>query len=80
MTDIMQFELPQHDLTVWGKTLLPTTSSRIKRLPNGSLVRSYSVSRPLEDGDMESLETKLNELNRALTEWESSQWEESLNS
>lgn len=80
MKDTMQSALQQPDLSVWGRTYLPTTSSRTTRLQNGSLARTYSVWRPSEDGDMESLETKLNELNRALTEWESSQWEECLSS
>ena len=78
--DSTQFELPPPDLGVWEKTLLPTTSSRITRLPNGSLARTFSVRRCLEDGDMESLEKSLNEIQRLQTESLSSQWEEYLSS
>lgn len=80
MRDIMQSALQPPDLIVWEKTLLPTTSSRIKRLPNGSLVKSYSVWSPSEDGAMESLEKSLNELNRIQTDALSLQWEERLSS
>lgn len=76
----MLSELPPHALDVWEKTLLPTTSSRIKRLPNGSLIKSYSVWSTSEDGAMESLEKSLNELNRIQTDALSLQWEERLSS
>lgn len=78
--DSTQFEPPRHALDVWEKTFLPTTSLRITRLPNGNLARTLSVRRCLEDGDMESLEKSLNEIQRLQTEWLSSQLEESLSS
>lgn len=80
MRDIMPSALQLPDLSVWEKTLLPTTSSKIKRLPNGSLVKSYSVWSPSEDGAMEFLEKSLNELNRIQTEALSLQLEERLSS
>ena len=80
MRDIMPSALQPPDLSVWEKTLLPATSSRIKRLPNGSLVKSCSVWSPSEDGAMEFLEKSLNDLNRIQTEALSLQWEERLSS
>ena len=51
MRDTMQYELPPHALDVWERTLLPTTSSRIKALLNGKYGAISSVSRPSEVGD-----------------------------
>lgn len=56
MRDITQYELPQPDLSVWEKTLLPTTSSKIKHFPNGKYGVTSFVSKPSEDGDMGFLE------------------------
>ena len=50
MRDTMQYELPPHALDVWEKTLLPTTSSRIKRFLNGKYGVTSFASRLSEDG------------------------------
>lgn len=80
MRDIMQYELPQPDLTVWEKTFLPTTSSKIKASLNGKHEVTSFVSKPSEDGDTGFLEKSLNGLNRIQTEALSLQWEERLSS
>ena len=80
MRDIMQYELPQPDLTVWEKTFLPTTSSKIKALLNGKHEVTSFVSKPFEDGDMEYQGMSLFVPRPDLTESSSSQSEESLNS
>lgn len=80
MKDITQCELPQPDLTVWEKTFLPTTSSRIKHLLNGKYGATSFVSRPSEDGDTECPEMSLFVPHPDLTESSSSQSEESWNS
>ena len=51
MRDTMQYELPPHALDVWERTLLPTTSSRIKHFLNGKYGATSFVSRPSEAGD-----------------------------
>ena len=50
MRDIMRYELPQPDLSVWERTYLPTTSSKIKALLNGKYGETSFVSRPSEAG------------------------------
>lgn len=50
MRDTMQYELPRPDLSVWERTYLPTTSSKIKALPNGKYGVTSCVSRPSEVG------------------------------
>ena len=50
MRDTMQSALQRPDLSVWERTYLPTTSSRIKALLNGKYGVTSFVSRPSEDG------------------------------
>lgn len=50
MRDTMQYELPRPDLSVWERTYLPTTSSKIKALLNGKYGETSFASRPSEDG------------------------------
>ena len=50
MRDIMQYELPRPDLSVWERTYLPTTSSKIKALLNGKYGVTSFASRPSEVG------------------------------
>lgn len=50
MRDTMQYELPPHALDVWERTLLPTTSSRIKHSQNGNSEEILSVVRSSEAG------------------------------
>lgn len=80
MRDITQYELPQPDLSVWEKTFLPTTSSKIKALLNGKYGVTSFASRPSGDGATEFLEKNLNELNHIQTEALSLRWEECLSS
>ena len=80
MRDIMQYELPQPDLTVWEKTFLPTTSSKIKALLNGKYGVTSFASKPSEDGDMGFLEKNWFALHPTLTESSSSHPEVSWNS
>lgn len=77
MRDIMQYELPQPDLTVWEKTFLPTTSSKIKASLNGKHEVTSFVSKPSEDGDTGFLEKNWFVLHPILTESSSSPLEES---
>lgn len=51
MRDTMQYELSPHALDVWERTLLPTTSSRIKHSRSGRPGETSFVSRPSEAGD-----------------------------
>ena len=76
----MPFELPRPDLSVWERTYLPTTSSKIKALLNGKHGETSSVSRPSEDGGMVYLERNLFAVHPDLTESSSSQSEESWSS
>lgn len=80
MRDTMQYELQRPDLSVWERTLLPTTSSRIKRFLNGKYGATSFASRPSEDGGMGSLETNWSDLHPRRTESSSSPSEESWNS
>lgn len=50
MRDTMQYELPRPDLSVWERTYLPTTSSKIKALLNGKYGVTSCASRPSEAG------------------------------
>ena len=50
MRDTMQYELPRPDLSVWERTYLPTTSSKIKALLNGKYGETSFASRPSEAG------------------------------
>lgn len=80
MRDTMQYELPRPDLTVWEKTFLPITSSKIKHFLNGKYGKTSFASRPSEDGGMGSLETNSFVPHPDLTGLSSSQSEESLSS
>ena len=59
MRDTMQYELPPHALDVWERTLLPTTSSRIKHSQSGRPGETSFASRPSEAGDMGYRVTRL---------------------
>lgn len=50
MRDTMRYELPQPDLSVWERTYLPTTSSKIKALLNGKYGVTSFASKPSEAG------------------------------
>jgi len=50
MRDTMQYELQRPDLSVWERTYLPTTSSKIKALLNGKYGVTSCASRPSEAG------------------------------
>lgn len=50
MRDTMQYELPRPDLSVWERTYLPTTSSKIKAFPNGKYGVTSFASKPSEVG------------------------------
>lgn len=52
MRDTMQSALQRPDLSVWERTYLPTTSSKIKALLNGKYGVTSFASRPSEVGDM----------------------------
>lgn len=72
MRDTMQSALQPPDLSVWERTYLPTTSSRIKALLNGRRDPISCVLRPSEDGDMVFLETNWSDLHPSQTESSSS--------
>lgn len=59
MRDTMQYELQRPDLSVWGRTYLPTTSSRIVPLQSGKDEEILSVVRSSEAGDTEYHVTRL---------------------
>ena len=80
MRDIMRYELPRPDLSVWERTLLPTTSSRIKRSLNGKPGEISSASRLSETGDTEFRVTRLPDGTTGLIELSSSLPEVSWNS
>lgn len=50
MRGTMQSALPRPDLSVWERTYLPTTSSKIKALLNGKYGVTSFASKPSEDG------------------------------
>lgn len=72
MRDTMQYELPRPDLSVWERTYLPTTSSKIKALLNGKYGVTSFASRPSEVGDTEYHVTRLPGGETALIELSSS--------
>ena len=80
MRDTMQYELPQHALDVWERTLLPTTSSRIKHSQNGKPGEISSASRPSEVGATGYHVTRLPGGETAIIELSSSHPEVSWNS
>lgn len=51
MRDTMQSALQRPDLSVWERTYLPTTSSKIKAFLNGKYGVTSFASRPSEAGD-----------------------------
>lgn len=80
MRGTMQSALQRPDLSVWERTYLPTTSSKIKALLNGKHGVTSFASRPSEVGDMAFLETNLSDLHPRRTESSSSPQEELWNS
>lgn len=80
MRDTMQYELPPHALDVWERTLLPTTSSRIKRFLNGKHGVTSCASRPSEAGDTGYHVTRLSGGETAIIELSSSRPEVSWSS
>ena len=80
MKGTMQYELPRPDLSVWERTYLPTTSSKIKALLNGKYGVTSFASRPSEAGGMGYHVTRLPEGGTALIELSSSHPEVSWNS
>lgn len=76
MRDTMQYELPPHALDVWERTLLPTTSSRIKRSRSGRPGEISSVLRLSEAGATGYRVTRLPGGETALIELSSSHPEE----
>lgn len=51
MRGTMQSALQRPDLSVWERTYLPTTSSKIKALLNGKYGVTSFASKPSEVGD-----------------------------
>lgn len=80
MRDTMQYELPRPDLSVWERTYLPTTSSKIKALLNGKYGETSFASRPSEVGGTGYHVTRLPGGETALIELSSSHPEVSWNS
>lgn len=80
MRDTMQYELPPHALDVWERTLLPTTSSRIKHSLSGRPGEISSASRLSEVGATGYHVTRLPGGETALIELSSSRPEVSWNS
>lgn len=80
MRDTMQSALQRPDLSVWERTYLPTTSSKIKALLNGRPGEIYSASRPSEDGATGYHVTRLPGGETAIIELSSSRPEVSWNS
>lgn len=80
MRDTMQYALQQPDLSVWERTLLPTTSSRIVPLRSGNSEEILSVVRSSEAGDTEFRVTRLPDGTTGLIELSSSRPEVSWNS
>ena len=80
MRDTMQYELQRPDLSVWERTYLPTTSSKIKALLNGKYGVTSCASRPSEDGATGYHVTRLPGGETALIELSSSRPEVSWNS
>nr|DAS73202.1 MAG TPA: hypothetical protein [Caudoviricetes sp.] len=80
MRDTMQSALQPPDLSVWERTLLPTTSSRIVPLQSGKNEEILSVVRSSEAGDTEFRVTRLPDGTTGLIELSSSHPEVSWNS
>lgn len=80
MRDTMQSALQPPDLSVWERTLLPTTSSRIVPLRSGNSEEILSVVRSSETGDTEYHVTRLPGGETALIELSSSRPEVSWSS
>ena len=80
MRDTMQSALQRPDLSVWERTLLPTTSSRILPLQSGKDEEILSAVRSSEAGDTEFHVTRLPGGETALIELSSSRPEVSWNS
>lgn len=80
MRDTMQSALQPPDLSVWERTYLPTTSSKIKALLNGKYGVTSFASRPSEVGGMVFLETNWSDLHPIRTDASSSHQEESWSS
>ena len=80
MRDTMQYELLRPDLSVWERTYLPTTSSKIKALLNGKYGVTSFASRPSEVGATGYHVTRLPGGETALIELSSSHPEVSWNS
>lgn len=72
MRDTMQSALQPPDLSVWERTLLPTTSSKIKALLNGKYGVTSFASKPSEAGDTGYHVTRLPGGETALIELSSS--------
>lgn len=72
MRDTMQSALQPPDLSVWERTLLPTTSSRIVPLQSGKDEEILSVVRSSEAGDTEYRVTRLPDGTTGLIELSSS--------
>lgn len=80
MRGTMQSALQRPDLSVWEKTFLPTTSSKIKAFLNGKYGVTSFVSRPSEAGDTGYRVTRLPGGETALIGLSSSRPEVSWNS
>lgn len=80
MRGTMQSALQRPDLSVWERTLLPTTSSRIVPLQSGKDEEILSVVRSSEAGDTEYRVTRLPDGTTGLIELSSSRPEVSWNS
>ena len=80
MRDTMQSALQPPDLSVWERTLLPTTSSKIKALLNGKYGVTSFASKPSEAGGTGYHVTRLPGGETALIELSSSRPEVSWNS
>lgn len=80
MRGTMQSALQRPDLSVWERTLLPTTSSRIVHLRSGKDEEILSVVRSSETGDTEFRVTRLPDGTTGLIELSSSPSGESWNS
>ena len=80
MRGTMQSALQRPDLSVWERTYLPTTSSKIKALLNGKYGVTSCASKPSEAGAMEYHVTRLPGGETALIGLSSSRPEVSWNS
>lgn len=80
MRGTMQSALQRPDLSVWERTLLPTTSSRTVPLRSGNSEEILSVVRSSETGDTEFRVTRLPDGTTGLIELSSSRPEVSWNS